>query len=89
MAAADKTTCLLVQLKNLVPNQQNLMEIVHPGGSILWGSFVQGDRKWGIVSPGIKWVPDQMRRSYSSLFTYSMDNLHSFFCSKDNSENTL
>ena len=47
----------------ICPWGPNLMETVCPGGSILWGSFVQGDRKWGTRSPGIKWVQDQMRRS--------------------------
>ena len=29
------------------------------GGLILWGSFVQWDRKWGTGSLGIKWVWDK------------------------------
>ena len=39
------------------------MGTVCPGGSILWGLFVQGDWKWGTGSLGIKWVRDQMSRS--------------------------
>ena len=38
------------------------------GDCLSWGTnflglFVQGDRKWRTGSPGIKWVPDQLRRS--------------------------
>ena len=47
----------------ICPGRQNLLGTICPRGSILWGSFVQGDRKWGTGSPGIKWVQDQMRRS--------------------------
>ena len=47
----------------------NLMGTVCPGGSILWGSFVQGDRKWGTGSSGIKWVRNQMRRSPTAAFS--------------------
>ena len=39
------------------------MGTVCPGGSILLGLFVQGDRKSGAGSAGIKWVLDQMCRS--------------------------
>ena len=42
----------------------NMMGTVCPGKSIEWGSFVLGDRKWGTESPGIKWVWDQIRRSW-------------------------
>ena len=50
----------------ICPWRPNLMGTFCQRGSILWGSFVQGDKKWGTGSPGIKWVRDQMRRSLIS-----------------------
>ena len=41
----------------------NLMGTVCPGGSILQGSFIQGNRNWATESLGIKWVRDQMHCS--------------------------
>ena len=50
-------------LGTICPWGPNLMGTVGQGGSILWGLFAQGDRKWGTGSLGIKWVQDQMSRS--------------------------
>jgi hypothetical protein len=36
----------------------NWLGTICPGGLIFYGPFVQGDRKWGTGSPGIKWVQD-------------------------------
>ena len=51
------------------------MGIVCPGGSILLGSLVQGDRKWGTGSPGIKWVWDQMRHSQYEIHNKKTEGL--------------
>ena len=49
----------------ICPWGPNLIGTICPGGTILWGSFVQEDRKWGTGSLGIKWIWDQMRLSHT------------------------
>ena len=54
----------------------NWLGTICPGGPNCWGPFVQGDRKWGTGSPGIKWVRDQMSRSRN----YYCKTLLPYFC---------
>ena len=48
----------------------NLLRTICPGGSMLWGSFVQGDRKWGPGSLRIKWVQNRMCSSQVCLLEH-------------------
>ena len=50
-------------LGTVCPLGPNLLGTGSPGGPIFRGPEVQGDRKWGTGSPGIKWARDQMGRS--------------------------
>ena len=47
----------------LCPGGPNRLGTICPWGLNFLGPFVPGDREWGTVSPGIKWVWDQMTRS--------------------------
>ena len=64
-------------LGTICPWGPHLLETIFPGGSILWGSFVQGDRKSGTGSPGIKWVRERNHGKNHEFWKF--DAKHSAF----------